>query len=232
MKGKSVTIRTLDAGGDKVIPLEGMPGKSERNPLLGNRAIRFCLSRPDIFKTQLRALYRASVHGKLKILLPLLTDIEQVKKTKKLIHEVQVELEAENKPFKKTVPLGVMIETPAAAVTADLFASQCDFLSIGTNDLTQYTISVDRDNIETASLFSEMHPAVLRMIRYTTASAHQAGIPVSVCGEMASRTESLEVLIGLGVRIISMSPKKISEIKAFLSQKVLSEMKETADTIQ
>ncbi|HQL04894.1 MAG TPA: phosphoenolpyruvate--protein phosphotransferase [Treponemataceae bacterium] len=232
MKGKPVTIRTLDAGGDKVIPLAGMPGRSEKNPLLGNRAIRFCLTRPDIFKTQLRALYRSSVHGKLKIMLPLLTDIEQIKKTKKLIHEVQAELEAENKPFNKTTPLGIMIETPAAAITADLFAAQCDFFSIGTNDLTQYTISVDRDNIETAPLFSEMHPAVLRMIRYTIASAHQAGIPVSVCGEMASRTESLEVLIGLGVRNISMSPKKISEIKAFLSQKVLSEMKEIADTIQ
>lgn len=232
MKGKPVTIRTLDAGGDKVIPMEGMPGQNEKNPLLGNRAIRFCLSRPDIFKTQLRALYRAGVHGKLKIMLPLLTDLDQLKKTKKLIHEVHVELESEKIPFNKDIPLGIMIETPAAAIIADLFASQCDFFSIGTNDLTQYTISVDRDNMQTAYLFSEMHPAVLRMIRYTAASAHQAGIPVSVCGEMASRTESLELLIGLGIRNISMSPGKISEVKSFLSQKTLSQMKETADTIQ
>ena len=139
--------------------------------------------------------------------------------------------ESENIPFNNAVPLGIMIETPAAAVTADLFTSQCDFFSIGTNDLTQYTISVDRDNIETAPLFSEMHPAVLRLIRYTVASAHQAGIPVSVCGEMASRTESLEMLVGLGVRSLSMSPKKISEVKAFLSQKTLSEMKNKADSI-
>lgn len=232
MKDKSVTIRTLDAGGDKIINVEGMPGNDEKNPLLGNRAIRFCLSRPDIFKTQLRALYRASTHGKLKIMLPLLTDINQLKQTKKLIQEVQLDLEAENIPFKKDVPLGIMIETPAAAITADLFASQCDFFSIGTNDLTQYTISVDRDNIHTSSLFSEMHPAVLRMIRYTVASAHQAGLPVSVCGEMASRPESLSLLIGLGVRNISMSPKKISEIKAFLSQKTMLDMKEEADKIQ
>ncbi len=232
MKGKPVTIRTLDAGGDKLVPLEGMPGQSEKNPLLGNRAIRFCLSRPDIFKTQLRALYRASVHGKLSIMLPLLTDVDQLKQTKKLIQEVQAELKKENIAFTKSVPLGIMIETPAAAVTADLFASQCDFFSIGTNDLIQYTISVDRDNIEIAHLFSEMHPAVLRMIRYTIASANQAGISLSVCGEMASQTESLELLIGLGVRNLSMSPKKISEIKAFLSQKELSKMKEKANTIQ
>ncbi len=232
MKDKPVTIRTLDAGGDKVIALDGMPGIDEKNPLLGNRAIRFCLSRPDIFKTQLRALYRAGVHGKLKIMLPLLTDIDQLKKTKKIINEVHIELEAESIPFNKAIPLGIMIETPAAAITADLFANQCDFFSIGTNDLTQYTISVDRDNIQTAPLFSEMHPAVLRMIRYTIASAHQAGIQVSVCGEMAARTESLEMLIGLGIRSLSMSPKKISEVKSFLSQKTLSEMKDIADTIQ
>ncbi len=232
MKNKPVTIRTLDAGGDKVISLEGMPGIEEKNPLLGNRAIRFCLTRPDIFKTQLRALYRASVYGKLKIMLPLLTDVDQLKRTKKLILDVQLELEEEHIPYVKSTPLGIMIETPAAAVTADLFASQCDFFSIGTNDLTQYTISVDRDNIQTAPLFNEMHPAVLRMIRYTIASAHQAGIPVSVCGEMAARSESLELLIGLGIRSISMSPKKISEVKAFLSQQTLPQMKEKADTIE
>lgn len=215
---KPVTIRTLDAGGDKIIKAEGMPSGNEKNPLLGWRAIRFCLDRTDIFKTQLRALLRAGVYGTLKIMLPLLTDLSQLITTKKLIQEAMAELKNDKIPFNPHIPLGIMIETPAAAIMADVLAINCDFFSIGSNDLTQYTLCVDREDSIVASLFTELHPSVLRLIKYTVLSANQNGIPISVCGEMASDPITMTLLLGYGVKILSMSPTKINPAKEFLSK--------------
>ena len=229
MGDKSVTIRTLDAGGDKIINLKGMPGIEEKNPLLGCRAIRFCLQQKEIFKTQLRALYRAGIYGNLKILLPMITSSEQVDETKKLISEVKEELLKEGKSFKDDIPLGVMIETPAAAIISDYIADRCDFFSIGSNDLTQYINAVDRENTDVAHLYDELHPAVLRMIKHSVLSASQSDIPISVCGEMAGREESLKCLIGMGIRAISVSPKLISEVKQILSKYSEAEMHEVSE---
>ena len=229
MGDKSVTIRTLDAGGDKIINLKGMPGIEEKNPLLGCRAIRFCLQQKEIFKTQLRALYRAGIYGNLKILLPMITSPAQVDETRRLISEVKEELLKEGKSFKDDIPLGVMIETPAAAIISDNLADRCDFFSIGSNDLTQYINAVDRENTDVAHLYDELHPAVLRMIKHSVLSASQSDIPISVCGEMAGREESLKCLIGMGIRSISVSPKLISEVKQILSKFTEKEMYESSE---
>jgi phosphotransferase system enzyme I (PtsI) len=229
MGDKSVTIRTLDAGGDKIINLKGMPGIEEKNPLLGCRAIRFCLQQKEIFKTQLRALYRAGIYGNLKILLPMITSPAQVDETRRLISEVKEELLKEGKSFKDDIPLGVMIETPAAAIISDYLADRCDFFSIGSNDLTQYINAVDRENTDVAHLYDELHPAVLRMIKHSVLSASQSDIPISVCGEMAGREESLKCLVGMGVRVISVSPKLISPTKQMLSNFSLQEMHESSE---
>ena len=229
MGDKSVTIRTLDAGGDKIINLKGMPGIEEKNPLLGCRAIRFCLQQKEIFKTQLRALYRAGIYGNLKILLPMITSPAQVDETRRLISEVKEELLKEGKSFKDDIPLGVMIETPAAAIISDYLADRCDFFSIGSNDLTQYINAVDRENTEVAHLYDELHPAVLRMIKHSVLSASQSDIPISVCGEMAGREESLKCLVGMGIRAISVSPKLISEVKQILLKYSEKEMHESSE---
>lgn len=225
MKGKPVTIRTLDAGGDKLIDSSEIQTKEEKNPLMGLRAIRLSLANPIQLKTQLRALYRASVFGNLRIMLPLITDVDQIKKTLDLAQTVREELRAENTPFNPDVPFGIMIETAAAALTADCLAKECAFFSIGTNDLTQYTIGVDRENADVSSLYDEFHLAVLRLIDNTIREAEKAGIELSVCGEMASRKSAVIVLAGMGVRRLSMSPALISEIKDLLSRYTLAELK-------
>ena len=224
MENKPVTIRTLDAGGDKLINSVDLPKFEEKNPLMGLRAIRLSLSFPQIFKTQLRALYRASVFGNLKIMLPLITSTEQVKECLSIIEEVKNELSAEDIPFNKDVPVGIMIETAAAAITSDCLSKVSDFFSIGTNDLTQYTIGVDRENSKVSSLYDEFNLAVLRLIEMTISNAKKAGIKLSVCGEMAGRQESILVLGGLGVRHLSMSPKVISEVKELLSRFTIKEL--------
>ena len=227
MKGKPVTIRTLDAGGDKIISsLEQTHSTSEeKNPLMGLRAIRLTLANPQILRTQLRALYRASVYGNLKIMLPLITSVEQVNETLALAAKVREELKAENIPFNPAVPIGVMIETAAAALISDCLTGVSDFFSIGTNDLTQYTIGVDRENPLVAPLYDEFHLAVLRLLNKTITEAKKADIPLSVCGEMASRSESVMVLAGMGVRTLSMSPKLITSIKELLSKISIEELK-------
>lgn len=224
MKNKPVTIRTLDAGGDKLINSVDLPKFEEKNPLMGLRAIRLSLSFPQIFKTQLRALYRASVFGNLKIMLPLITSAEQVKECLSIIEEVKNELSAEDIPFNKDVPVGIMIETAAAAITSDCLSKVSDFFSIGTNDLTQYTIGIDRENSKVSSLYDEFNLAVLRLIEMTISNAKKTGITLSVCGEMAGRQESILVLGGLGVRHLSMSPKVISEVKELLSRFTIKEL--------
>ena len=224
MKDKPVTIRTLDAGGDKLINSVDIPSFNEKNPLMGMRAIRLSLAYPQVLKTQLRALYRASVYGKLRIMLPLITSTEQVEQSLVIVDEVKKELAAEHIPFDDKVPVGIMIETAAAALTSDCLAKTSDFFSLGTNDLTQYTLGVDRENSNVSGLYDEFNLAVLRLIAITITNAKKYGINLSVCGEMAGRHDSILVLGGLGIRSLSMSPNLISRTKHLLSQFTVAEL--------
>lgn len=224
MQNKPVTIRTLDAGGDKLINSVDLPKIEEKNPLMGLRAIRLSLNFPQLFKTQIRALLRASVYGNLKIMLPLITSTEQVNESITIIQSVKDELDAENIPYNKDIQIGIMIETAAAAITSDCLSKVSDFFSIGTNDLTQYTIGVDRENSKVSSLYDEFNLAVLRLIQTTIVNAKKANIQLSVCGEMAGKKDSILVLGGLGIRNLSMSPKLISETKELLSQFSIKEL--------
>lgn len=224
MQGKPVTIRTLDAGGDKLINSVEFPVLEEKNPLMGLRAVRLSLKCPNVLKTQLRALYRASVYGNLEIMFPLISSYCQVKQCLELVNEVKKELTAEGIPFKDDIPVGIMIETAAAALISDCLAKTCDFFSLGTNDLTQYTLAVDRENPHVAELYNEFSLSVLRLIEMTISSANAANIPIAVCGEMASRQDSVMVLAGMGIRNLSMSPKMISGTKELLSRFTIQEL--------
>jgi len=208
--GRPVVIRTFDIGGDK-LPVGGFP--SEPNPFLGWRAIRMCLDEPEIFGTQLRALLRAAVHGNVHIMLPLVVTVDEVRAARKLLDKAAADLERRGVPFRRDVPLGVMIETPAAAVACDTFVNDVAFFSIGTNDLVQYTLAVDRGNANLASRFTPLHPAVLKLIRRTVFTAKQHGIDVAVCGEMASQPLMAFALIGLGVRQLSVAPRSVPLVK-------------------
>jgi phosphoenolpyruvate-protein phosphotransferase (PTS system enzyme I) len=224
MGDKPVTIRTLDAGGDKLINSVDIPIINEKNPLMGLRAVRLSLTYPKILKTQLRALYRASVYGNLHIMFPLITSVDQVKKCLEIVDEVQKELDNEQIEYKKDVPVGIMIETAAAAIISDCLAKTSDFFSLGTNDLTQYTLGIDRENQYVSNLYDEFSLSVLRLIQNTVVSASQADIPLSVCGEMAGRHDSVMVLAGMGIRNLSMSPKLISSTKELLSRFTIKEL--------
>lgn len=208
--GAPVVIRTFDIGGDK-LPVGGYP--IEPNPFLGWRAIRMCLDESDLFRTQLRALLRAGAHGDLRIMLPLIVSLDEIRETKVLLDQAKEELAARGASFRTDTPLGIMVETPAAAVAADLLASEVNFLSIGTNDLVQYTLAVDRGNANLATRFTALHPAVLRLIHSTTNVATQFGIDVGVCGEMASQPLMAFALVGLGLRQLSVSPRSVAWIK-------------------
>ncbi len=224
MGEKPVTIRTLDAGGDKILNTVDIPNFVEKNPLMGLRAIRLSLLYPQVFKIQIRALLRASVFGNLKIMLPLISTTEQILQAKKIINEAKDELRAEKIPFDENVPLGVMIETSSAAICSDCIAKHSDFFSIGTNDLTQYTLCVDRENSKVSKLYDEFALSVLRLIDFTVTNAKKENIPLSVCGEMASRDDSILVLGGMGIRNLSMSPKLISRAKELLQRFTIPEM--------
>jgi phosphotransferase system enzyme I (PtsI) len=210
--GKPVVIRTFDIGGDK-LPIGGFP--SEPNPFLGWRAIRMCLDQPDLFRTQLRALLRAASHGDVRIMLPLVVTLDEVRSARSLLDEAARQLERRGITVRRDVPLGVMIETPAAAVAADTFTRDGDvqFFSIGTNDLVQYTLAVDRGNANLSSRFTPLHPAVLRLIQRTVQVGDAAGLEVAVCGEMASQPLMAFALIGLGVRQLSVSPRSVQLVK-------------------
>ncbi len=225
MQGKPVTIRTLDAGGDKLINSVDMPHFNEKNPLMGMRAVRLSLACPQIFKTQLRALYRASIYGNLRIMLPLITSTEQVESCLEIAKNVREELKSENVEINENVPIGIMIETAAAALTSDCLAKVSDFFSLGTNDLTQYTLGVDRENSNVSNLYDEFNLAVLRLIDMTITNAKKQNIPISVCGEMASRNESILVLGGMGIRNLSMGANQICRTKKLLSQFSIDELK-------
>jgi phosphotransferase system enzyme I (PtsI) len=208
--GHPVVIRTFDVGGDK-LPVGGFP--SEPNPFLGWRAIRMCLDESDLFKVQLRALLRAARHGDVRIMLPLIVTLDEIRAARALLDEAAAELQARGVPFARDVPLGVMVETPAAAVAADTFADDVAFFSIGTNDLVQYTLAVDRGNANLAARFTPLHPAVLRLIRGIVEVAHRHGLDVAVCGEMASQPLMVFALIGLGLRELSVNPRAVPSVK-------------------
>lgn len=229
MEGKPVTIRTMDAGADKVIPLEELSEADELNPLLGWRAIRLSLAKIDLFKTQLRALFRASVHGNLRIMFPLICTVEEMEKSLEIVDEVKSELKKEKINFSENVKIGMMVETAAAALISDFFAEMADFFSVGTNDLTQYSLGVDRDNTKVSYLFDEMHPAIIRMIQQIVKNADRKGVFTSVCGEMASRPTGIAVLAGLGVRNFSMSASHICAAKELLSKHSVKEFEELAE---
>lgn len=208
--GETVIIRTYDVGGDK-LPVGGFP--HEPNPFLGWRAIRMCLDEPELFKVQLKALMRAAVHGDLQVMLPLVVSVDEVRQSRYLLEEASRELTAKGVPHRADVPLGVMIETPAAAVSVDTFVKDVSFLSIGTNDLVQYTLAVDRGNASLVTRYTPLHPAVLRLIARTVEVGQGAGLSVSVCGEMASQPLMAYALIGLGVRQLSVGASAITEVK-------------------
>ncbi|SFV06272.1 phosphoenolpyruvate--protein phosphotransferase [Alicyclobacillus macrosporangiidus] len=208
---KPVIIRTLDIGGDKQLPYAQLP--VEENPFLGLRGIRYCLAEPDVFRTQLRALLRASVHGTLWVMFPMVENVSEFRAAKEWVARCKKELEDEGVAVREDIPLGIMVETPAAALTADVLAREVDFFSIGTNDLTQYTLAADRGNTDVASLYDPLHPAVLRLIRMTCVAAEQVGIPVGMCGEMAGDAELTELLVGLGLQELSMSSAFVPLVK-------------------
>jgi len=225
LKGGTVIIRTLDVGGDKEIPYLDL--EKEDNPFLGYRAIRVCLQREDVFRPQLRALLRASAFGDIRIMVPMVTCVDEIRSVKKLVRKYMLELDSESISYNKDIKIGVMIETPAAVSIADLLAKEADFFSIGTNDLTQYTMAVDRGNAKVAYLYSAYNPAVLRFIKHVIECGKRASIPVGMCGESAADKALIPLLISFGLDEFSVSPASI-----LATRKVMSEVnKESADKL-
>ncbi|MBP5324788.1 MAG: phosphoenolpyruvate--protein phosphotransferase [Pseudobutyrivibrio sp.] len=216
MSGKTVIIRTLDIGGDKEIPYMNL--EKEENPFLGYRAVRYCLANTDIYKTQLRGILRASAFGTVKIMVPLVTCVDEIRAVKALVEECKMELTNEGISFDPSIQVGCMIETAAASLIADMLAKEADFFSIGTNDLTQYTMSVDRGNAKVAYLYSAFQPAVLRSIKNIIAAANEAGIPVGMCGEAAADPLMIPLLISFGLDEYSVNPVLVLTARAIISK--------------
>ncbi len=229
MEGKTVIIRTLDIGGDKDIPY--MDFEKEENPFLGFRAVRYCLANPDMYKTQLRAITRASAFGKAKIMVPLVTTVDEVRAVKKLVAEIKDDLRAEGIPFDENIEVGCMTETAASAAIADLLAKEADFFSIGTNDLTGYTMAVDRGNAKVAYLYSAFQPAVLRSIRQIIAAAKEAGIPVGMCGEAAADPLMIPLLMSFGLDEYSVNPVLVLTARCIISKWTKAEADALADKV-
>ena len=227
MKGKPVIIRTMDIGGDKELKCLDLP--SEMNPFLGYRAIRISLNRPDIFKVQLRALLRASAFGDIHIMYPMIASVEEVKQANAMLDECKAELTAEGKEFNKDIKVGIMIEVPAAAVISPILAKYVDFFSIGTNDLCQYTLAVDRMNEAIGSLYQPLHPGVLRLIKHVIDASHEQGKFTGMCGELASDPVATMILLGLGLDEFSMTASSIPLIKNILRSVSKAECEEVAN---
>jgi phosphotransferase system enzyme I (PtsI) len=221
-----VTIRTMDLGGDKFASYIG--ADREKNPFLGLRGIRFLLGHEEIFRAQLRAILRASSEGAVRILFPMLSTVEELRTAKELLQSEMERLRAAGVPLDPHVPVGAMIETPAAVLMSDVLAKECDFFSIGSNDLTQYALAVDRTNAKLAYLFNPFHPSVLRAIRETVQAAHREGCWVSLCGEMAGDALAIPLLVGLGIDDLSMSPAMIPEVKQIIRSITLDEAHDIA----
>ena len=210
MQGKKVIIRTLDIGADKKADYFGLD--QEENPAMGYRAIRICLTREDIFRTQLRAIYRASAFGTVSIMFPMIISVDEIRKIKAIVEKVKAELVSEHIAMGE-VELGIMIETPAAAVISDELAKEVDFFSIGTNDLTQYTLAIDRQNQKLDSFCDSHHEAVLRLIRMTVDNGHKAGIWVGICGELGADESLTEEFVNMGLDELSVSPSSVLKIR-------------------
>lgn len=229
LEGKPVIIRTLDIGGDKAIPYLGL--EQEENPFLGFRAIRFCLQREDIYRVQLRALLRASAFGKIKIMIPLVTDVDELRKAKALVKELMAGLDADAIPYNKDIEIGVMMETPAACMVADILAKEADFFSIGTNDLTGYTMAVDRGNAKVAYLYSTYNPAVLRAIKRIIECGKKEGIMVGMCGEAAADSKLIPLLLAFGLDEFSVSATSVLKTRKVISECDIVSAKALADKV-
>ena len=229
MNGRPVTFRTLDMGGDKIIPC--FPTEEEANPFMGYRAIRMYLDREDVFTPQIRALLRASAFGKVRIMFPMISNLEEFLSAKGHVLAIQKELSDQGIEYDPQIPIGTMIEVPSAAINADILASHADFVSIGTNDLTQYTLAVDRLNVAVSYLYNHFDPAVIRLIQYTLRSAQQSQKPCSVCGEMASDPLAVPLLLGLGLRHFSVGPGALLRTRKLISLCRLQSCQELASGI-
>ncbi|WP_227016612.1 phosphoenolpyruvate--protein phosphotransferase [Sinanaerobacter chloroacetimidivorans] len=227
LQGKPLIIRTLDIGGDKKLPYLRIP--EEMNPFLGWRAIRICLERKDIFKTQLRAILRASTEGNILIMFPMISGVGEVREAKKVLEETKEELRRENIKFDENIRVGIMVEIPSAAMTADIIAKEVDFFSIGTNDLCQYALAVDRMNPKVSSLYQPLHPGILRLIKNVIDASHRYGKFTGMCGEMAGTEEACVILLGLGLDEFSMSAAAIPAIKNLVRSVTIKQAEEIAD---
>lgn len=229
LDGRQLTIRTLDIGGDKDIPYMGLT--KELNPFLGYRAIRFCLDRVDIFTTQLRAVLRASAYGNIRIMIPMITSVTEVQAVKKIINGICRDLDKKGIKYDKDIKIGVMIETPAAAIMADVLAHEVDFFSIGTNDLTQYTLAVDRGNENVAYLYSALNPAVIRSIKHIIECAHNAGIEAGMCGEAAADERMIPLLLNFGLDEFSVTVSRVLETRKEIASWSSKEVKEITENV-